>query len=230
MSKNKKRQKQTAAKGAGRSSRQSRKNSPPQLRKRKGINRPLVALAGAGMLLTLYLTLNIWLGGTPLYCDEGSSCDIVQQSHWGTFLGLPTAFWGFWVYLTLAFIGLKVRAAERHWKLSWFISALGLSYSLYLTAISVFVIDAVCAYCVVSLSLMAAIFGVVVSQRPEGMQKFKMKVWAAETVVVALVFVGVMQLHYSGVFDPAAGPGDPYLTGLAKHLSKNDAVLYGAFW
>jgi len=37
-------------------------------------------------------------------------------------------------------------------------------------------------------------------------------------------------MHYSGVFDPAAGPEDPYLRGLAEHLSKEKAVIYGAFW
>jgi len=33
-----------------------------------------------------------------------------------------------------------------------------------------------------------------------------------------------------GVFDPAAGAEDPYLRGLAEHLSQEKAVFYGAFW
>jgi uncharacterized membrane protein len=238
LSKKKKRQKPSSDKGTPqqkspaveRPIKQGKKKRQPVLKKRKQPNWPVAALAGAGMALTLYLVMNIWLEGQPLYCAEGSSCDIVQQSRWGTFLGLPTAFWGFWAYAALAFIAFKVRGPERHWKLTWFVAALGLGYSVYLTTVSVFVIDAVCAYCLVSLTLLTITFGVIVSQRPEGMQKFKMKNWVAETVVVALIFIGGMHLHYSGFFDHAAGPEDPYLVGLAKHLNDKGAVLYGAFW
>jgi uncharacterized membrane protein len=238
LSKKKKRQKRSVDKESSgqkpaaveRPIKQGKKKRQPVLKKRKQPNWTVAVLAGAGMALTLYLTVNVWLGGAPLYCAEGSSCDIVQQSRWGTFLGLPTAFWGFWVYATLAFIAFKVRDPERHWKSAWFVSALGLGYSVYLTTVSVFVIDAVCAYCLVSLTLLTITFAVIVSQRPEGMQKFRMKTWVAETLVVVLVFAGGMHLHYSGIFDPAAGPEDPYLVGLAKHLNQKNAILYGAFW
>ncbi len=233
MSKKKKKQKPSSGPpkpAAERSLKQGKKQRQPVLKKRKQPNWPVTVLACVGMALTLYLTVNIWLGGTPLYCAEGSSCDIVQQSRWGTFLLLPTSFWGLLTYATLAFIGFKVHSPEKHWKAAWVVSAVGLGYSIYLTSMSVFVIDAVCAYCLISLSLMTITFGVIVSQRPEGMPKFKMNTWIAETVVVALIFVGGMHLHYSGVFDPAAGPEVPYLKGLATHLTENDAVLYGAFW
>lgn len=203
---------------------------PAVLKKRKQPNWPVTALAGGGMALTLYLVLNIWLGNQPLYCAEGSSCDILQQSRWGTFLGMPTAFWGFWTYATLAFIALKARDPQRHWKSAWLVAAVGLGYSIYLTMVSIFVIDAVCAYCLISLSLLAAIFVIVLYQRPEGMQKFTMKTWVAETGILTLIIVGAMHLYYSGVFDPSTGPKDPYLTGLARHLQQKDAVLYGAFW
>ena len=209
---------------------QSKKKRPPVLKKRKQPNWPLTALAGVGMALTLYLALTVLLGETPLYCAEGSSCDIVQQSRWGTFLGMPTAFWGFLTYATLAFIGFKVRSPVRHWKSAWIVSLVGLGYSVYLTSMSLFVIDALCAYCLVSLSIMTVTFGVIIVQRPEGIKGFKFPTWAAQTAVVALIIIGGMHLHYSGVFDPAAGPEDPYLKGLATHLTQENAVLYGAFW
>jgi len=200
------------------------------LRKRAHPNWPVTALAGVGMVLTLYLALTVWFGGAPLYCAEGSSCDIVQQSRWGTFLGMPTAFWGFLTYTTLVFIGFKVRNPERHWKSAWIVSLVGVGYSVYLTSISLFIIDALCAYCLVSLSIITVTFGVVISQRPEGMKNFKFSNWVAGTAVMTLLIIGGTHLHYSGVFDPAAGPEDPYLKGLAIHLAQNDAVLYSAFW
>lgn len=213
-----------------RSVKQGKKKRPPVLKKRKHPNWPVTALAGVGMALTLYLAFTVLLGETPMYCAEGSSCDIVQQSRWGTFLGMPTAFWGFLTYAVLAYIGFKVRSPELHWKSAWIVSLVGLGYSVYLASVSLFVIDAFCAYCLVSLSIMTTTFGVIIAQRPEGMKDFKFTPWAGQTAVVALIIIGGMHLHYSGVFDPAAGPEDPYLKGLAIHLTQENAVLYGAFW
>jgi uncharacterized membrane protein len=207
-----------------------KKKGQPVLKKRDRPNWPLTALAGAGMVLTAYLVLTSWLDQPPLYCDEGSSCDIVQQSRWGTFLGLPTAFWGFLTYAALAYIGFRVRHPVWHWKSAWTASLVGLGYSVYLIAISLLVIDATCAYCLASFSIMAVIFGVIIFQRPAGLPDFKYVTWAGQTIAMALVIVGGMHLHYSGVFDPAAGPEDPYLRGLAEHLSRENAVFYGAFW
>lgn len=182
------------------------------------------------MVLTGYLVLISWLGKYPLYCEGGSTCDIVQQSRWGTFLMLPTAFWGFLTYAALAYIGFRVRSPGRHWKSAWTVSLVGLSYSIYLNAISLFVIEAACIYCLTSLSIMAVIFGVVFFQRPSGLPNFKYAAWAGETIVLTMVIVGGMHLHYSGVFDSAAGPEDPYLRGLAQHLTEENAVVYGAYW
>lgn len=209
---------------------QGKKKCQPVLKKSKLPNWPLTVLAGVGMALTLYLALSVWFGDGPLYCADGSACDIVQQSRWGTFLGLPTAFWGFLTYSVLAYIGFRVRSPEKHWKSTWVISLVGVGYSVYLTSVSHFVIGAFCPYCLVSLSIMTIIFGVVIAQRPEGMKDFKFTSWVAQTAVVTLIIIGGMHLHYSGVFHPAAGPEDPYLKGLATHLAQKDAVLYGAFW
>jgi len=209
---------------------QGKKKRQSGLKKRKHANWPVTALAGVGMALTLYLALTVWFGDGPLYCADGSACDIVQQSRWGTFLGIPTAFWGFLTYSVLAFIGFKVRSPERHWKSAWIVSLVGVGYSIYLTSVSHFVIGALCPYCLVSLSIMTVIFGVIIAQRPEGMKGFKLPAWVAKTAVVTLILIGGMHLHYSGAFDPAAGPEDPYLKGLATHLTQENAVLYGAFW
>jgi uncharacterized membrane protein len=190
----------------------------------------LTGLAGAGMALTAYLVLTTWLGKPPLLCSEGSSCDIVQQSRWGTFLGMPTALWGFLTYASLLFIGIKVRDRETHWKAAWTISLIGLAYSIYLITISMVVIEAACVYCLISFSLMTVIFGVATFQRPKDLPGFSFTGFVRSPVIVALVIVGGMHLHYSGIFDPAAGPEDPYLKGLAEHLVKKEALLYGAYW
>ena len=77
---------------------------------------------------------------------------------------------------------------------------------------------------------MAVIFGVIIFQRPAELPDFNYMAWAGKTIVVTMVIIGGIHLHYSGVFDSAAGPEDPYLRGLAEHLSQEKAVIYGAFW
>lgn len=196
----------------------------------EGPNWVLTSLAVAGMILTAYLALSGWLSQAPVLCSDGSSCDAVQQSRWGFFLGLPTAFWGFIAYTTLAYIGVRVRKPRTHWKAAWTVSMVGLGYSIYLMTISLLVIQALCLYCIASFLIMAVIFGVVSFQRPGNVSKTNFAAFARQTVVITAVMVGGMHLHYSGVFDPMAGPEDPYLKGLAQHLTEEKAVLYGAYW
>jgi hypothetical protein len=77
---------------------------------------------------------------------------------------------------------------------------------------------------------MTLIFGVVSFQKPAELPGLNFKKLALQTVVAGMVIIGGMHLHYSGIFDPAAGPEDPYLKGLAEHLSSENAIIYGAYW
>ncbi len=196
----------------------------------KGPNWILTGLATAGMILTAYLVIAGWLDNAPLLCDDGSSCDIVQQSRWGTLFMLPTALWGFLTYATLFYIGIRVRNIRLHWEFAWTVSMIGLGYSMYLITISVLVIEAACAYCIASFIIMSVIFGVVTYQRPKNLSKSFFMAFAKQTVITVVVIVGGIHLHYSGVFDSKAGPEDPYLKGLAEHLTEDKAILYGAYW
>jgi uncharacterized membrane protein/glutaredoxin len=207
----------------------SRRRSARQ-RNRKLPNWPLLGVALAGMGLTGYLSLTAWFGSHALYCGQGSTCDIVQSSHWSTLLGLPIAFWGFLTYATLAQIAYRVRRAETHWAFAWIVSLSGLGVSLYLTAISIFVLEATCAYCLGSLALMATAFGVVLWQRPREPSDLRWPSWLAQTGGVTAGILVVLHLHFSGVVHPAAGPEDPYLKALAIHLTEVGAKFYGASW
>jgi uncharacterized membrane protein len=207
-----------------------RKKKQPPAQKLILPNWALTGLAAVGMILTAYLAVSGWMSEAPLLCSDGSSCDLVQQSRWGSFLNLPTAFWGFLTYSILFYIGVRVPKPGTHWKSAWTVSMLGLGYSIYLMAISLFVIQAVCLYCIASFTIMTLIFGVVTFQRSHKISKSRFPAFARQTVFITAIIVGGMHLHYSGVFDPAAGPEDPYLKGLAEHLTQEKAVLYGAYW
>ncbi|HEY3152965.1 MAG TPA: vitamin K epoxide reductase family protein [Candidatus Binatia bacterium] len=196
---------------------------------RDGPNWPLFVLAVLGMALSGYLTFTAWSGKTVAFCTEGAGCDVVLSSRWSTLFGMPTSFWGFLTYALLAAVAWN-RYADNQWRWAWVISLFGLLYSLYLTAISYFELQAACPYCLTSLSLMTIIFILTTFQRPENLLHFSWGPWLAKTIGAALVVIVALHSYYAGYWGGAPGPEDPWIRGLAEHLSKSDAKFYGASW
>lgn len=194
-----------------------------------GPNWPLFGLALIGMALTAYLTVTAWQEKLVAGCTVGSACDTVLTSRWSTLFGMPTSFWGFLTYALLAAIAWNKRS-DAQWTFAWIVSLFGLLYSLYLTAISFLELHAACPYCLTSLGLMAVIFITVIFQRPAKMPNFHWGPWLVKTVGPALVVVLALHLHYAGYWGKTAGPEDPWIRGLADHLSKVNAKFYGASW
>ncbi len=126
--------------------------------------RTIAALALAGIFVALYLTLTRLgvIGGGALVCTVGS-CDIVNASRWATFLGLPVAVWGLGYYVVTfgtAIVSLQERFANSM-QLSralLFLGATGFLFSAWLTYLELFVIRAICQWCVVSAVLATGIF------------------------------------------------------------------------
>ena len=120
----------------------------------------LVALAG--MFVALYLTLyKLGYVGT-LVCAVGS-CETVQTSKWATFLGFPVGAWGVAYYIAVmgvSLAGLTPALAERR-TVSHLLVAMtgfGVLFSLWLTYLELFVIHAICEWCVISAILATALF------------------------------------------------------------------------
>jgi len=197
---------------------------------RSGLNRVIFGLSVVGMALTAYLTTVKWFGTMPLYCGNESSCDIVQSSRWSTLLGLPLSFWGFLTYAALATLVWKMRRRRSIWVHAAFVACIGVGVSIYLTAISVLVIQATCMYCLASFAIVTAIFVLLCWTKPQQIPGFQWKTWLPATALSAVLAVTALHLHYSGVFDPAAGPEKPYLAALAAHLEESGAKFYGAYW
>jgi uncharacterized membrane protein len=123
--------------------------------------RNLIALlALVGVFVALYLTLyKIGVIGV-LTCNVGS-CETVNTSRWATFLGLPVAAWGLGTYiviLVLALAGMQgVAPRETAW-LTALITGWGVLFSAWLTYLELFVIHAICMWCVISATLMLLLF------------------------------------------------------------------------
>jgi uncharacterized membrane protein len=120
----------------------------------------LVALVG--VFVALYLAFyKAGLIGT-LACGTGG-CATVQLSRWATFIGMPVAFWGVGYYVlvfALAFAATQERWAEsRPLGLGLLVlTGWGVLFSGWLTYLELFVINAICRWCVVSAIIALVLF------------------------------------------------------------------------
>ncbi len=195
---------------------------------RKTPNWPLFGLALIGMVLSGYLTYSAWQGSKVAFCAVGAGCDVVLNSRWSTLFGMPTSLWGFLTYAALATVAWNKRA-DSQWKLAWVISLFGLLYSVYLTSVSLFILQATCPYCLTSLTLMTIIFITVTSQRPPNLLRFSWGPWLAKSIGSAIVIVLALHLYYAGYWGNAPQPEDPWIRGLAEHLTSTGAKFYGSY-
>ncbi len=119
-------------------------------------------LALAGVLLAAYLYLfKLGLIGT-LACGTGS-CETVQLSRWSRFLGVEVSLIGLLGYVALLVVALMATrpALElARWPSRWLalLSGIGTLFAVYLTALELFVIHAICRWCVGSALIITLIF------------------------------------------------------------------------
>ncbi|MBM4264134.1 MAG: vitamin K epoxide reductase family protein [Deltaproteobacteria bacterium] len=194
-----------------------------------GPNWLVFGLACVGMALSAYLTYSAWQEKLVAFCTAGSDCDVVLNSEWSRLFGIPTSLWGFLTYALIAAVAWNKRT-QSQWQISWALAFFGLLFSLYLTFISFFQLRAACPYCLASLGLMAAIFVVVTMQKPERMRDSSWGPWLGKTAGVALVAIVALHLHFAGYWGKAPTIEDPWIRGLADHLTKIEAKFYGASW
>ena len=190
----------------------------------------ILGLAGLGVLLTGYLALVAWFGAHPAYCGADSECDLVQSSRWSTLLGMPMALWGLLTYVLLTGLAWRLRTRPSSWRATLLIAGIGAGVSWFLTLVSIFRIEATCGYCLASFVLMNLLLVLVLLRRPAQMPEHAWHKALPLPASAAVAVVLGLQLHFSGLFDPAAGPEDPHLKALATHLHESGARFYGAYW
>jgi uncharacterized membrane protein len=189
----------------------------------------VAAVAALGVVIGAYLTVTKLARASALLCEAGSGCDLIQASPYALFLGVPTALWGAALYAgigILAVIGLSGRA----WLRAFLLSTAGLAFSAYLTFLSMFVIRAVCVYCLASAAVAVALFALLLARRPAGGGR-RSPTRAARVaslgalVAVATVVVGAFVFAGNAPEESAA-----YREALARHLAASGAIFYGAYW
>lgn len=127
----------------------------------------IVLLALVGLLVATYLWLYKLGAIGELKCGTGS-CEYVQTSRYAELLGLPVAFYGVVGYAALfglGLAGLRPRCAGDRRVARWLagLASLGFAFTLYLTYVELFVLRAICRWCVASAVVMTAIWAVAVA-------------------------------------------------------------------
>ena len=101
-----------------------------------------LALAGAG--IAAYLT---WahLTDTAPVCSTGG-CETVQHSRYAELAGIPVAALGLLAYVVI--LGLVLWDTPTLRVVAAALAAVALTFNVYLLALQLFVIDAICTWCV----------------------------------------------------------------------------------
>ena len=192
-------------------------------------NWPLLAISSIGILLTGYLTFTAFTGAQVQGCSAGGGCDTVLTSRWATLLGLPTSLWGLLGYAALAAIAF-VRRADKHWSYAFTVAFFGVCYSVYLTTVSLTILQSACPYCLTSLALMSATLALVVWQRPPELAQRSWTWVLAGRGALAAVVILLLHANYVAPQAEPTGPEDPMIRALAEHLADEGALFYGAEW
>ena len=124
--------------------------------------RAMVALAALGVGISGYLTWVHYSGALAL-CAGAGGCEQVQASRYAMVAGLPVALLGLLLYLGI--LGLSIARALPPSSTSGLVSLAlfglalaGTLFSAYLTYLELFVIQAICPWCVTSAIVVTALF------------------------------------------------------------------------
>jgi protein-disulfide isomerase/uncharacterized membrane protein len=137
-------------------------------------------------------------------CGEGGGCDIVSQSRFAVFLGLPLAAWGLFFYGSLfallapMLFGKTEREPDPGLSLAFLLAAIAVAIDIALFGLQIFSIKAFCRFCIatyfVNLALVASLWPF---RRPAGAVSFLsdpaprpgLSAWVVATLWVAAATV-----------------------------------------
>jgi uncharacterized membrane protein len=111
----------------------------------------LLAVAGIGV--ASYIAIAEGGGDAPKCLIGGGGCETVSQSRYSDIAGINVAVFGIFGYTMLLAASIAPGDIGRFGGL--FTAMIGFGFSVYLTYLELFVIDAICQWCIASAVLMA---------------------------------------------------------------------------
>ena len=123
----------------------------------------IIILALAGMAVDALLTYNK-ITYSRIGCPAGGGCDIVTGSIYSEVLGIPVSLLGmgaFIFFIILALLALNGKFSEKNaFQLIIAVSAIGLVIAAWFVYVMVYLLDAICPWCVLSHTILLAIFAI----------------------------------------------------------------------
>jgi uncharacterized membrane protein len=117
-----------------------------------------VFVATLGIAVATYIAIAEADGGAPACFAGGGGCETVAESSHSELAGINVAVLGILGYLLL--LGAALLRGDGARLAGFALALIGFGYSVYLTYLELFVIDAICQWCVASAILMTVLFAV----------------------------------------------------------------------
>jgi uncharacterized membrane protein len=123
------------------------------------------SLALVGLAVSTYLTIEHATDSSTLACPETGviNCATVLSSSRAAVLGVPVAIWGLAYFVTLAALTAPPawhRGRRRLDRIRLALACLGVVAVIYLIAVELFVVDAICLWCTVVHAAAIGLFAV----------------------------------------------------------------------
>lgn len=128
---------------------------------RKQISLAFIGLSFIGFADAAYLSVLHYLAVLPP-CSVVSGCEKVLTSQYSEIVGIPLALFGAVYYLFIFFLSIVAFSFEKWSQLYWaaLLTAGGFVASLSLVYVQVFIINALCFYCLISAGINMLLFAV----------------------------------------------------------------------
>ena len=194
----------------------------------EGAGAAAFALCAVGAAISAYLLVaDFVLGGAEL-CLTGQGCDAVRESRYSSVGGVPVSLLGVLGYGAMAAAAFLPLGRRAKWNLLFWLSAAAVGFSAYLTYLELFIIEAICSWCVASAAIAVLVFALAVT-RKQGTFGGALRSLGGAAAVIVLVFAVSYSIH-SPAPEEAMSPSSTsfYQVSLAKYLSGRGATMYGS--
>ena len=122
------------------------------------LQRVATFVATLGIGVAAYIAIAESDGGAPVCLAGGGGCETVAKSSHSELAGISVAVIGIVGYALL--LGAALWRGDAGRLAGFGLSLVGFGFSVYLTVLELFVIDAICQWCVASAILMTVLFTV----------------------------------------------------------------------
>ncbi len=182
-------------------------------------------LCVAGAAVSGYLLLEDFVFGGAELCLTGSGCDVVRESRYSRIGGIPVSLLGLAGYAAASAVVIAPLGRRTKWQVLFWFGASAVGFSAYLTYLELFIIEALCSWCLLSAAIAVTVFSIAAARAIRGSI---IKSAAGAGAVILLVFSVSYSIQSPDPEKDATAATTFYQVGLAKYLSERGATMYGS--